>query len=139
MREVKGQPDRALIVCGALLGLLGVVGGTFAAHVLPKYLDEHAMHTFEVGVRYQMYHALAAICAAWIGTRWPGRLATLAGWLFVAGVILFSGSLYVLVTTGAKWLGAVAPLGGSALIIGWLMLLLAPFAPTRSSDDSDTH
>jgi uncharacterized membrane protein YgdD (TMEM256/DUF423 family) len=125
--------QRALISVGAVLGMLAVVGGTFAAHVLPKYLDEAAMHTFEVAVRYHMYHALAVFCAAWVGTRWPGRVPALAGWLFVTGVVLFSGSLYVLVMTGAKWLGAVAPLGGSAFIVGWLLLALAPFAPRKDS------
>lgn len=125
-------PNRALIATGAVLGMLAVVGGTFAAHVLPKYLDDHAMHTFEVAVRYHMYHALAVLCAAWVGSRWPGRVPALAGWLFVLGVVFFSGSLYVLVMTGAKWLGAVAPLGGSSFIVGWLLLALAPFAPRRS-------
>lgn len=126
-------PNRALIATGAVLGMLAVVGGTFAAHVLPEYLDERAMQTFEVAVRYHMYHALAVFCAAWVGSRWPGRVPVLSGWFFVAGVVLFSGSLYVLVTTGAKWLGAVAPLGGSAFIVGWLLLALAPFAPRKSS------
>ena len=126
-------PNRALIATGALLGMLAVVGGTFAAHVLPNYLDEQGMHTFEVAVRYHMYHALAVFCAAWIGSRWHGRVPALAGWLCVVGVVLFSGSLYVLVMTGAKWLGAVAPLGGSAFIVGWLLLALAPFAPRKNS------
>ncbi len=126
-------PDRALIAAGALLGMLAVVGGTFAAHVLPQYLDERGMHTFEVAVRYHMYHALAVFCAAWVGSRWPGRVPALAGWFFVAGIVLFSGSLYVLVMTGAKWLGMVAPLGGSAFIVGWLLLALSPFVSGKSS------
>lgn len=124
-------PGRLLVATGAMLGLLAVVGGTFASHVLPKYLDEHAMRTFEVAVRYHMYHALAVLCAAWVGSRWPGRMPALAGWLFVSGIVLFSGSLYVLVMTGAKWLGMVAPLGGSAFIVGWLMLALSPFTPRK--------
>lgn len=126
-------PNRALIATGAVLGMLAVIGGTFAAHVLPDYLDERAMQTFEVAVRYHMYHALAVFCAAWVGTKWPGRVPALAGWLFVTGAVLFSGSLYVLVMTGAKWLGAVAPLGGSAFIVGWLLLALSPFAPRKNS------
>lgn len=127
-------PNRSLIVIGALLGMLAVVGGTFAAHVMPGYLDEKAMATFETAVRYHMYHALAVFAAAWVGTRFPGRPPVLAGWLFVAGVVLFSGSLYVLVATGAKWLGMIAPLGGSAFIVGWLMLALSviPFKPSPS-------
>lgn len=131
--ENNGTPlsGRLLITVGALLGMLAVVGGTFAAHVLPNYLDEHGMHTYEVAVRYHMYHALAVFCAVWVGSRWPGRVPVLAGWLFVIGIALFSGSLYVLVMTGAKWLGAVAPLGGSAFIVGWFLLALSPFAPRK--------
>jgi uncharacterized membrane protein YgdD (TMEM256/DUF423 family) len=123
-------PNRSLIAVGAILGMLAVVGGTFAAHVLPGYLDDKAMDTFEVAVRYHMYHALGIFAAAWVGTRFPGRASALAGWLFVAGIVLFSGSLYVLVSTGAKWLGMVAPIGGSAMIVGWLMLALAVILPT---------
>ncbi len=125
-------PQRLLIVAGALLGLLAVVGGTFAAHVLNKNLDPKTLITFDVAVRYHMYHALAILAAAWIYQRWPGRLPLLAGWMFVAGVLLFSGSLYILVGTGAKWLGMVAPIGGSAFIVGWLLLALAAVMPPSS-------
>ncbi len=124
---------RVLIAAAALLGMLAVVGGTFAAHVLPKYLDEHAMHTFEVGVRYHMYHALAALAAAFVCMRWPGRLPIAAGWMFVLGVVLFSGSLYLLVGTGVKWLGMIAPLGGTSFIVGWLLLGLAALAPGQKA------
>lgn len=123
-------PQRLLIVVGALLGLLAVVGGTFAAHVLDKNLDPKTLNTFEVAVRYHMYHALAILAAAWIYQRWPGRLPLLAGWMFVAGVLLFSGSLYILVGTGAKWLGMIAPIGGSAFIVGWLLLALTAAMPS---------
>jgi uncharacterized membrane protein YgdD (TMEM256/DUF423 family) len=123
-------PQRILIAVGALLGLLAVVGGTFAAHVLDNSLDPKSINTFDVAVRYHMYHALATLVAAWVYTRWPGRLPLMAGWMFVAGVVLFSGGLYVLVGTGAKWLGVVAPIGGSAFIIGWLLLALAVLIPS---------
>jgi len=122
-------PVRLLIAAGAVLGMLAVVGGTFAAHVLDKSLDPKSINTFETAVRYHMYHALAVISVAWVYSRWPSRLALMSGWLFVAGVVLFSGALYLLVATGATWLGAVAPIGGSALLVGWLMLLLAVLVP----------
>tara|TARA_R110002111_G_scaffold75888_9_gene120293 strand:- start:308 stop:715 length:408 start_codon:yes stop_codon:yes gene_type:complete len=124
------QADRVLVLVGAVLGLTAIVAGTFAAHVVPDYLDERAMKTFETAVRYHTYHALATIAAAWVWSRWPGRMPMLAGWMFVAGAVLFSGSLYVLVSTGAKWLGMVAPIGGSAMIVGWLLLAMSPFTST---------
>lgn len=127
-------PQRLLIAAAALLGLLAVVGGTFAAHVLPKYIDEQAMHTFEVAVRYHMYHALATLAAVWVYQRWPGRLPIAAGWLFVIGVLLFSGSLYLLVSTDMKWLGMITPLGGTSFIVGWLLLALAVLIPTPPRD-----
>ncbi len=123
-------PQRILIASGALLGLLAVVSGTFAAHVLDKNLAPQSLNTFEVAVRYHMYHALATLAAAWVYQRWPGRLPLMAGWMFVAGVLIFSGGLYLLVGTGAKWLGLVAPIGGSAFIIGWLLLALAVLIPS---------
>jgi uncharacterized membrane protein YgdD (TMEM256/DUF423 family) len=122
---------RVLVLAGALLGVFAVVAGTFAAHVVPDYLNDHAIKTFETAVRYHMYNALATLASAWVWSRWPGRMPMLAGWMFVIGTVLFSGSLYVLVATDAKWLGMVAPIGGSAMIVGWLLLALAPFAPAR--------
>ncbi len=127
------RPARALVAAAALLGLLAVVAGTFAAHVLDKSLDPKSLNTFDVAVRYHMYHALATLGAAWIWTRWPSRLPLLAGWMFIAGAVLFSGSLYILVATGAKWLGMIAPIGGSAFLVGWLLLGLAAILPVRAS------
>ena len=80
---------------------------------------------FETGVRYQMYHALALLAVAWAVNHWPGSgLTSAAGWLFAAGSLLFSGSLYVLALTGIRWLGAITPLGGVAFVAGWFCLLL---------------
>ena len=84
------------------------------------------MATFETAERYQFYHALALLGVAAVLGRWPqSGAATWAGWLFVAGVVIFSGSLYVLVFSGLRWLGAVTPLGGVAMIAGWISLALA--------------
>lgn len=124
------QVDRMLVLVGSVLGLTAIVAGTFAAHVVPDYLDDRAMATFATAVRYHTYSSLATLAAAWVWSRWPGRMPMLAGWMFVIGALLFSGSLYILVSTGAKWLGMVAPIGGSAMIVGWLLLAMSPFAST---------
>lgn len=80
---------------------------------------------FETGARYQMYHALALLAVAWAVGRWPGPWAARAGWLFVAGTLLFSGSLYGLALSGVRWLGAITPLGGVAFLAGWIALAAA--------------
>lgn len=79
--------------------------------------------TFEVANRYHMYHALGLLAVAWAATRWPGGAVTAAGWLFLVGIVLFSGSLYLLSLTGQRWLGAITPLGGAAFLVGWFLLL----------------
>ncbi len=80
---------------------------------------------FETAVRYQLVHALALLAVAWAVARWPGSLAVAAGWLFVAGTVLFSGSLYALSLSGVRWLGAITPLGGLAFLAGWACLVWA--------------
>lgn len=117
--------DRVFFVIGAASGFIAVALGAFAAHGLKARLAPEVLATFEVGVRYQMYHALVLFAAAWACTRWPGTLAHAAGWLFVAGTLVFSGSLYLLALTGEKWLGAITPLGGLAFLAGWLCLAAA--------------
>ena len=117
--------DRLFFSLGALSGFIGVALGAFAAHGLKSRLGPELLATFEIGVRYQMYHAFALLAVGWAQTRWPGTLLNASGWLFVAGTLIFSGSLYLLSLTGAKWLGAVAPVGGLALLGGWLCLAWA--------------
>lgn len=114
--------DRIFFTLGALSGFIGVALGAFAAHGLKSRLAPELLATFEIGVRYQMYHAFALLAVGWAQTRWPGPVLNASGWLFVAGTLLFSGSLYVLSVSGEKWLGAVAPVGGLALLGGWLCL-----------------
>jgi uncharacterized membrane protein YgdD (TMEM256/DUF423 family) len=118
-------PDRFFFVTGALSGFVGVGLGAFAAHALKGKLDAGALATFEVGVRYQMYHALALLAVGLACARWPGAPAAASGWLFVIGTILFSGSLYALSLSGVRWLGAITPIGGVALLGGWLCLAWA--------------
>jgi uncharacterized membrane protein YgdD (TMEM256/DUF423 family) len=117
--------DRLFFALGALSGFLGVALGAFGAHALKTRLDADLLLTFEVGVRYQMYHAFALLAVGWAQTRWPGALLDVSGWLFVAGTVIFSGSLYALSLSGMRWLGAVAPIGGLALLAGWLCLAWA--------------
>lgn len=121
------EPTRLFFGLGALLALVGVALGAFGAHGLRSTLSAADLATFETGVRYQMYHALALLAVAWATARWPGGTAALAGWLFLAGILVFSGSLYTLVLTGQRWLGAVTPLGGLAFLAGWGLLAWAAF------------
>jgi uncharacterized membrane protein YgdD (TMEM256/DUF423 family) len=114
--------DRLFFAIGSLSAFLGVALGAFGAHALKARLDADMLGTFETGVRYQMYHAFALLAVGWAYTRWPGTMLTASGWLFVGGMVLFSGSLYVLSLTGMRWLGAVTPIGGLALLAGWLCL-----------------
>lgn len=117
--------DRLFFVIGSLSGFIGVALGAFGAHALKSRLDPDLLATFEVGVRYQMYHAFALLAVAWAQTRWPGAVLTASGWLFVAGTLIFSGSLYALSLSGLRWLGAITPVGGLALLAGWLCLAWA--------------
>ena len=122
--------DRLFFSIGCAFGFFGVALGAFAAHALKARIAPEQLATFEVGVRYQLLHALALLAVAWAHGRWPGQRVTAAGWLFVAGTLLFSGSLYALGLSGVRGLGMVTPLGGLALLAGWLCLLSAPWRRT---------
>jgi uncharacterized membrane protein YgdD (TMEM256/DUF423 family) len=114
-----GKP---LYICAAVAGFLGVALGAFGAHALKSTLAPDFLAVFETGVRYQMYHVFALFAAAWAWERWPSRVFAVAGWLFVAGILMFPGSLYLLALTGARALGAITPFGGLAFLAGWLCL-----------------
>jgi uncharacterized membrane protein YgdD (TMEM256/DUF423 family) len=114
---------------GAFSALIAVAAGAFGAHALRTRLGPELLAVFETGARYQMYHAFGLMAVAWAITRWPGPLLTWAGWLFAAGTVLFSGSLYALALSGMRWLGAVTPFGGVAFLAGWLCLALAARKP----------
>lgn len=131
---------KTFLVLGAVLGFIGVALGAFGSHALRARLPPERLVRFETGVRYQMWHALALFAVvlvdAWTpsvarstssptlreGTSWP---VSTAGWLLVAGIVLFSGSLYVLALTGRPRWGTVTPFGGVCLLLGWTMLLFA--------------
>jgi uncharacterized membrane protein YgdD (TMEM256/DUF423 family) len=115
--------SRTFLFLGAMLGFLGVAGGAFGAHALRARLSPDMLAVFETGVRYHMYHALAVLLVgAILGRQESSRLAATAGWLFIVGIVFFSGSLYALALTGVGTLGAVTPIGGVLFLAGWLCL-----------------
>jgi uncharacterized membrane protein YgdD (TMEM256/DUF423 family) len=117
--------DRLFFALAALSGATAVAAGAFAAHALKARLASDLLAVFETAARYQMYHALALLAAAWAVSRWPGWRTRAAGWCFIAGTLVFSGSLYALTLSGVRALGAITPFGGGLLIAGWLLLALA--------------
>jgi uncharacterized membrane protein YgdD (TMEM256/DUF423 family) len=114
--------ERFFFALGSLSAMIGVAAGAFGAHALKARLPPDLLIVFETGVRYQLVHSLALLAVAWAVMRWPGRATTSAGVLFVAGIVLFSGSLYALALTGVRTLGIITPLGGAAFIAGWACL-----------------
>lgn len=117
--------DRTFFLIGAGLGFLAVALGAFGAHALKGKLGADMLAVFETGVRYQMFHALALLIVGWACAHWTSPAIGIAGWLFVAGTALFSGSLYALALTGVKALGAITPIGGVCLLAGWASLAWA--------------
>ena len=116
------------LATGAIAAGIGVGLGAFGAHGLKSRVDPQMLSVFETGVRYHLYHGLALLAVAWVSSRTMSALPTAAGWAFVVGILLFSGSLYLLVLTGTKWLGAITPLGGLAFLVGWVLLAASAFA-----------
>jgi uncharacterized membrane protein YgdD (TMEM256/DUF423 family) len=117
--------NQLFFLLGSLSGGLAVALGAFGAHALKARMTPDLLTTFETGVRYQMYHALAMLAVALAMTQIPAAsLLNAAGWLFLAGTLLFSGSLYLLCFTHKRWWGAVTPFGGLAFIAGWICLVL---------------
>jgi uncharacterized membrane protein YgdD (TMEM256/DUF423 family) len=114
--------ERVFAVCGAVSAFIAVAAGAFGAHALKSIVAPDLLAVFETGARYQMYHALGLIAVAWALGRAPIPAVRAAGWLFLAGTLLFSGSLYLLALSGQRWLGAVTPLGGLSFLAGWLAL-----------------
>lgn len=119
--------DKMFFLLGSGLAGLSVALGAFGAHGLKRLVAADLLANWETAARYQMYHALALLAVAWALSHWPGQAKLLAagGWFFMAGVVLFSGSLYLMVLSGMKWLGAITPLGGVAFVAGWLCLIVA--------------
>lgn len=114
-----------MVATGAFLAGLAVAAGAFGAHGLRGRLTPDMLQVWETAARYHMYHALALIATGIIADRWPAPLLDKTGWLFLAGIVLFSGSLYALATTGITTLGAITPIGGLAFLLGWACLAAA--------------
>ncbi len=114
--------ERVFLIIGALSACVGVAAGAFAAHGLKSRMSIEMLSVFEVGVRYQMYHAFALLITAWVLSKWPSSLVIAGGWLFIVGTLLFSGSLYLLSVSGIRWLGAITPFGGLAFLAGWICI-----------------
>lgn len=123
------KAERLFFALGAASAALAVAAGAFGAHALKSRLEPDLLAVFDTGARYQMFHALALLATAWASARWPGRATLAAGWLFVAGTLLFSGSLMLLALTGIRALGAITPFGGLAFIAGWVLLAWATLRP----------
>lgn len=113
---------KTLLILGALNGALAVMLGAFGAHGLKSRVDDAMLAVWSTASEYHFYHALALLLTGLLAKTFDASGMITAGWVMLAGTLMFSGSLYVLVLSGHKWLGAVTPLGGTLLIIGWLML-----------------
>lgn len=117
--------QRTFLILGAVLSFLAVAAGAFGAHALKTRLTVERLNVFEIAVRYQMYHALALLILAWAMSMLSSQWISLAGWALCVGTFIFSGSLYCLVLFNASWWGAITPIGGVILLIGWALFALA--------------
>lgn len=119
--------DRHMLMAGALALMVGVAAGAFGAHGLKRIISPDLLQVWNTAVLYHLIHALGLIALAALDARFGSTLLSWAGAVMLAGIFVFSGSLYVLALTGTKWLGAITPLGGFAFIVSWLMVAIAAF------------
>jgi uncharacterized membrane protein YgdD (TMEM256/DUF423 family) len=117
---------------GSILAGLGVAAGAFGAHALKEILDAPMLQVFETATRYVMYHAFGLCIVSWAIDRYPEQRLEKSGWLFLIGILLFSGSLYVVSLAGIRWVGAVTPIGGLAFMTGWLLLAWGVWRDARA-------
>jgi uncharacterized membrane protein YgdD (TMEM256/DUF423 family) len=118
--ELKG-----FVVAGALFAAAAVAAGAFGAHALASRLTPDRLATWETAARYHLFHALALVLLGAVYARWPAPLLGAVGWLFTLGILIFGGTVYALALGGPRWLGAITPIGGLALIAGWVVLAVA--------------
>lgn len=111
--------SRLFLLLGALGGLFSVALGAFGAHALKAILSPGLFAVYHTGVEYQVMHSLALLLTGMLLMQIPHRAMVIAGWAFASGILIFSGSLYLLALTDASWLGAITPIGGSAFLVGW--------------------
>lgn len=120
--------ERTFFILGSLFGALSVGMGAFGAHALRDRVEAGLLANYQTGVTYMFYHTLALFVVVLALTRWPGsNLPVWSGWLFVVGIVFFTGSLVLMAFTGQRWLGAITPIGGVAFIVGWLLLAWTAF------------
>ncbi len=122
---------RLMIILGAISALMAVIFGALAAHGLDGVLGERALESFKTAVQYQMYHSLAVLLVIAL-PQLHARLARLASVCFLSGIVLFSGSIYLLTLAGLSWLGPVTPVGGGIMIVGWLLVIVATIKGARN-------
>ena len=122
LRIGKFSMSRNFVLVGAVFAALSVAAGAFGAHSLKAIIPAEMLTVFETAARYQMYHALALLIIGGMASHVSERDIRIAGWCFVGGIVLFSGSLYVVALTGTRWVGAITPLGGAAFLSGWIAL-----------------
>ena len=128
------EPDnnmKLILAAAASTGMLAVVLGAFAAHGLKGKLSESMMSAFQTGVQYQMYHSLALVLLVVLYRQMPQEILMWSAGFLLAGILLFSGSLYLLALTELKWFGPITPIGGLCFIVGWLLLLVAALHSTN--------
>jgi len=114
--------SRTFIVAGAIGGFLSVCFGAFGAHAIKHSISPELMAVYQTAVEYQFFHSLGLILIGLLFQQQPNNFIKIAGWLMIAGTLIFSGSLYVLSLSGIRWLGAITPIGGTAFIAAWLLL-----------------
>jgi uncharacterized membrane protein YgdD (TMEM256/DUF423 family) len=116
---------RVVFGIGAALGFLGVAAGAFGAHAIRERVTPERLDNWKTAADYQLWHALATVAAAEIAVRWESGAAAAAAWCFIAGVVVFSGSLYALALTDRRTLGAITPIGGVLFLVAWALLVVA--------------
>lgn len=119
--------DRQLVIAASLVLLVGVGAGAFGAHGLRRIISPDLLSVWQTAVLYQLVHGLGMLAIAALGAKFGSSLLSNAGVVMFAGIVVFSGSLYVLALTGTKWLGAITPIGGLAFIAAWAMVALAAY------------
>ena len=130
---------KGFLKVSSILAIVSVIAGAFAAHALKGKIGDHALATFETGVRYQFYHVIALFLTGIVYKDFAYRTVKWAGWFFITGIILFSGSLYLLafkqaiVSPGFAWVGPITPIGGFAFIMGWLLLAISFFRKNKAA------
>jgi uncharacterized membrane protein YgdD (TMEM256/DUF423 family) len=129
------KTSRTFIIIGAISGFLSISFGAFGAHAIKQWMSPDLMAIYQTAVSYQVYHSLGLILIALVYQQQQNRLIKTAGWLMLAGIIIFSGSLYTLSLTDTRWLGAITPIGGTLLLSAWLLLALGASKKVNQPND----